>query len=317
MAMPGFAEVKPGTFSLTPVIGGYTFDGSQHLETRPAYGIRGGYAFSGNWGAEAVFDYVGTETTGGKGGVDVFRYGLDALYHFMPGQSLVPFIAAGLGGRTIDGPAGSGDGTHGLFNYGVGLKYFLNDAWAVRGDIRHLIILDRVRNDLEYTVGLSYSFGGVKAPPPAVSYPAPPPPPPPPPLPESASAVERATAPRPGKEVVCIVLKVEFDTDKADIKPKYHTEIARVAEFMKKHPEANGVIEGHTDNVGSADYNLRLSARRASSVRSYLIEKFGIAPARLTTKGYGMARPVASNKTKEGRQKNRRIEARFDCIIAR
>lgn len=124
-----------------------------------------------------------------------------------------------------------------------------------------------------------------------------------------------APPPAPKQEKVCIVLKVEFDTGKADIKSKYHNEIGRVAEFMKKYPEARGTIDGHTDNVGGYGYNMRLSERRAASVRNYLIEKYGIAPARLSSKGYGYTKPVASNKTKEGRQKNRRIEANFDCVV--
>jgi OOP family OmpA-OmpF porin len=121
--------------------------------------------------------------------------------------------------------------------------------------------------------------------------------------------------PPPKQERLCIVLKMEFDNGKADIKPKYHAEIGKVAEFMKKYPEAKGAIEGHTDNVGGHDYNMKLSERRAASVKNYLIEKFGIDPERLSSKGYGYTKPVADNKTREGRQENRRIEANFDCVI--
>jgi len=117
------------------------------------------------------------------------------------------------------------------------------------------------------------------------------------------------------KERICIVLHIEFDTGKAIIKPQYHEEIGKVAEFMKKYPESNGVIEGHTDTVGGYEYNIKLSERRAASVRTYLVDKYGIAPERLSSKGYGYTKPVATNKTKAGRQKNRRIEATFDCVI--
>ncbi len=131
----------------------------------------------------------------------------------------------------------------------------------------------------------------------------------------SAGNVTVTVPPPPKQEKVCIVLKIEFDTGKADIKPKYHAEIGKVAEFMKKYPESNGVIEGHTDNVGGYNYNMKLSERRAASVRNYLIEKYGIAPARLSSKGYGYSKHIATNKTKAGKQKNRRIEATFDCVI--
>jgi outer membrane protein OmpA-like peptidoglycan-associated protein len=128
-------------------------------------------------------------------------------------------------------------------------------------------------------------------------------PPPPPPKPE------------PVPQKLCMTLKIEFDYDKSDIKPKYHHVIEKVAEFLKKHPDATAVIEGHTDNRGSYAYNIKLSERRADSVRNYLIEKFGVAPERLSTKGYGYTKPIASNKTAAGRQKNRRIDAQIDCIV--
>ncbi|HOP41679.1 MAG TPA: OmpA family protein, partial [Geobacteraceae bacterium] len=130
--------------------------------------------------------------------------------------------------------------------------------------------------------------------------PKPVPPPPPP-------------APKPQK--ICMTLKIEFDYDKYDVKAKYHDVIAKVADFMKEHPETTAVIEGHTDNRGSYKYNIKLSERRADSVRNYMVEKFGIEPDRLTTKGYGYTKPIATNKTAEGRQKNRRVDAQIECII--
>ena len=63
--------------------------------------------------------------------------------------------------------------------------------------------------------------------------------------------------------------------------------------------------------------NQKLSQRRAESVKNYLVQNFGIDPARLSAKGYGMTRPIADNKTAEGRQKNRRIEANFDAVVVK
>jgi outer membrane protein OmpA-like peptidoglycan-associated protein len=131
------------------------------------------------------------------------------------------------------------------------------------------------------------------------------------PAPVAAPEPPPAPAPLPGK--ICITLNVQFDYDKSDVKPKYHNVIGKVAEFMNKYPKTTTVIEGHTDNRGSYDYNIKLSERRANSVRNYLIEKFGIEPSRLATKGFGYTKPVATNKTAQGRQKNRRIEAMVDC----
>jgi len=106
-----------------------------------------------------------------------------------------------------------------------------------------------------------------------------------------------------------VTLNVEFDFDKTIIKNKYHDEIGRLAEVMKKYPDLKIVIEGHTDNTGELTYNEKLSQRRADAVKGYLVEKFGIEASRLGTKGYGPIRPIESNATKEGRQKNRRVEA--------
>lgn len=106
-----------------------------------------------------------------------------------------------------------------------------------------------------------------------------------------------------------IRLNVEFDTNKAVVKPKYMGDIKRVADFMKAHPNLNATIEGHTDSVGSAKSNLALSQKRADAVRNVLVKKEKIAPERLKAVGYGESKPIASNDTKEGKQKNRRVEA--------
>ncbi len=124
---------------------------------------------------------------------------------------------------------------------------------------------------------------------------------------------EKVVAPPPPPGKVCITLNIQFDYNKAAVKPKYHNVIGKVAEFMKKYPTTTAVIEGHADNRGTASYNMKLSERRADSVRNYLIEKFGIESSRLSSKGYGFSKPIASNKTAAGRQKNRRIEAIIEC----
>lgn len=122
------------------------------------------------------------------------------------------------------------------------------------------------------------------------------------------------TTPPPVMEELCMVLHIEYDNDKAIIKPAYFGEVKKVADFMKKFPEQKGTIEGHTDSNASDKYNEKLSQRRAESVVKMLVEKYGIDKSRLTAKGYGESKPIADNKTKEGRQKNRRILANFGCV---
>jgi len=112
---------------------------------------------------------------------------------------------------------------------------------------------------------------------------------------------------------VCMTLNVQFDIEKYDVKPQYHDDIGRVADFMKKSPSTTAVIEGHTDDVGSEEFNLNLSQRRADSVMNYLVANFGIDASRLSAKGFGKSDPIADNTTEQGRIKNRRIEAVIDC----
>jgi len=119
----------------------------------------------------------------------------------------------------------------------------------------------------------------------------------------------------PPPERLCISLKVEYATDSAEIQSRYYDEVNKVGEYMKKYPTTTAVIEGHTDNIGGAEHNMKLSLQRAENVVNYLVENFGIERSRLFAKGYGATRRIAYNNTPEGRQKNRRINAVIDCVI--
>ena len=110
-------------------------------------------------------------------------------------------------------------------------------------------------------------------------------------------------------------LNVEFKTNKAEIMPRHTDELDRAGEFLQKYPNARMRIEGHTDNVGAADYNQQLSERRAASVKAYLVEEFNIDPDRLQAKGFGESRPIATNETAAGRQKNRRVIGVFSKAL--
>jgi len=116
-------------------------------------------------------------------------------------------------------------------------------------------------------------------------------------------------------ERLCINLNVEFATDSAVINASYYNEVNKVGEYMKKYPTTTAAIEGHTDNVGGAELNMRLSQKRAENVVNYLVENFGIERSRLSAKGYGSTRRIAYNNTPEGRQANRRITAVIDCVL--
>jgi outer membrane protein OmpA-like peptidoglycan-associated protein len=100
---------------------------------------------------------------------------------------------------------------------------------------------------------------------------------------------------------------VLFDTDSANLKPGAREKLARVTGVLLSHPGLQVSVEGHTDSVGAAGYNQRLSERRADSVRTYLVGQ-GIAPTAVATSGFGESQPVVSNNTSSGRQQNRRVE---------
>jgi outer membrane protein OmpA-like peptidoglycan-associated protein len=119
-------------------------------------------------------------------------------------------------------------------------------------------------------------------------------------------AVDSRGCPEQVAKGTALDLRIHFDFDKAEIKPAYHDELEKIAFFLLTYPETNALIEGHTDSEGTEAYNLKLSQLRAERVKEHLVTRFGIAPARLTTRGFGQGKPVAPNVTPEGREKNRR-----------
>jgi outer membrane protein OmpA-like peptidoglycan-associated protein len=100
---------------------------------------------------------------------------------------------------------------------------------------------------------------------------------------------------------------IYFDFDKSDLKIGSEKMLTEIVKLLLNHPDLKIEIQGHTDSTGTRDYNLKLSERRANTVKSYLA-LYGIDPARLTTRGYGPDEPVSTNDTEEGRALNRRVE---------
>jgi outer membrane protein OmpA-like peptidoglycan-associated protein len=100
---------------------------------------------------------------------------------------------------------------------------------------------------------------------------------------------------------------VEFDIDKYNIKPIYHAELDKVVDLLTKNPNATVTIVGHTDITYTHAYNMQLSKRRAESVKNYFVKK-NIDAKRINTEYYGPDKPIADNKTVDGRARNRRSE---------
>lgn len=128
---------------------------------------------------------------------------------------------------------------------------------------------------------------------PMKEQPAPPPPPPPPPPP----------APRK----IATLKGAHFDFDRYQLKPEGERMLDQAIKQLQDDPKVTVSANGYTDSIGSDAYNLRLSERRAQTVKDYLVRK-GIAASRIKTRGFGKANPVASNATAQGRAENRRVE---------
>lgn len=107
--------------------------------------------------------------------------------------------------------------------------------------------------------------------------------------------------------LVIEVTDVLFEFDKWVIKEPFLPELNKWVDYFQNNPQVTADIYGHTDSTGPNKYNQKLSERRAQAVINYLVGN-GIAPDRLTARGFGESQPAASNKTKAGRQKNRRVE---------
>ncbi len=104
------------------------------------------------------------------------------------------------------------------------------------------------------------------------------------------------------------IYSIYFDINKADIKPESEEAIEGIAEFLRKNEEINLYVIGHTDNTGTLDFNMELSQRRAEAVVDALVSEYNIDKMRLQPVGIGPLSPISTNRTDEGRSKNRRVE---------
>ena len=145
------------------------------------------------------------------------------------------------------------------------------------------------------------------APAPAPVVAPPPPPPPPPPAPVVAPPAPKPVPPPPAATKVTYAADAFFDFDKAVLKPEGKAKLDDLVGKVKGISLEVIIAVGHTDSVGGDPYNQKLSVKRSEAVKAYLVSK-GIEKNRVYTEGKGEKQPVADNKTKEGRAKNRRVE---------
>jgi OmpA-OmpF porin, OOP family len=124
-------------------------------------------------------------------------------------------------------------------------------------------------------------------------------------------AVGRDGCPQPAAEKAMLKLSIEFASGQSAVPGTADPELDRAAAFIAAHPAANIVVEGHTDAVGSAAGNQKLSLLRAASVRQALVQRYHVPTDRISAAGFGESRPIADNSTPEGRLLNRRVVVRI------
>ena len=271
---------------------------------------------------------------------------LSLQYHFRPEARFRPYVGAGLNYTLFSNEEPAGlklDDSFGLAAQ-AGFDYGINDNWFVNYAIRWIDIDadatlggDKLGTiEIEpwvYSLNLGYRFGrptpvvaaaAVEAEPPPPPAPAPPPPPPPPPPADTdgdgvPDTLDRCPATPAGVRVDSYgcscdyTLALTFEFGSAELAAADKAALDELIAVLRNLPQVKGVIEGHTDSVGPADYNQQLSERRANAVMDYL-DNAGIADARFSAVGYGESRPIASNDTDEGRAANRRVMLRrTDC----
>ena len=112
-------------------------------------------------------------------------------------------------------------------------------------------------------------------------------------------------------ERTIILDDVLFDFDKSNIKPEGAAILDRLVAFMNENKDKSVNLAGHTDNIGTEAYNQRLSERRANSAKDYLVKR-GVDASRVSAQGFGESKPIADNKTAQGRAKNRRVEIKVN-----
>ena len=331
-------EMK-GAYYFGPYVGYKIFDDDDsELENEIEAGLKLGYFITEHWAAELSAGYTDAEYENKNGSEDVFTPGLHAVYHFRPSidKALLPFLQAGVEARVAD------ETDTGLA-VGGGLKYLFTKNFA--GDVSYKnIYFGGGEHDQLIAFSVAYFFGVKEKAPAKAAEPAPAPAPvaaapaeEPAPAPaaveeKSKETMAVAAAPVdsdgdgvyvdqdlcPGtpkgyavNEIGCfksMKLLVNFATNSDVIDADGMAKIQEFADFMKATPVLMVEIQGHTDSKGSDVYNQKLSEKKAKAVAAALV-KLGVESERITSKGYGETKPVASNETVEGRAENRRIEA--------
>lgn len=281
-------------FEITPQIGGSWHVDNQRMadDIDLSYGLKAGARVAPDVLLELGYDWIThAEQSIPNAKTSFNRYYMNLVKEFEVWQSVSPYILGGVGYEDVSNNSQSLDSAP-FGQYGVGLRWEAFEYLHFKTELRHLMSFDG-RSDVVAMLGFSIPFGTYGAQQVAVA--------------EEAKEVVVEETQEPALSHIH-TFNVEFPSDSAVVDPAYYPEIQDFAKYMEQNPEKTAVINGHTDSTGSAAYNQKLSEKRAVSVKNEIVKQ-GISSERLEAKGYGEEKPIASNKTREGRQKNRRVEA--------
>lgn len=185
------------------------------------------------------------------------------------------------------------------YKFGFGYQYQMSERFALRLQAERYRMDDAVGNqgDIDlFSLNLIYRFGSSQN------------------STMSATRGQQSPAqPVVPTEQYCTALEIEFEIASDNIERVNREHMLVLATFLNKYPETKAIIEGHSDNVGKDEENLRLSEKRAQNAVNYLVNEHDIDRNRLSAVGYGETRPLADNSTDAGKQANRRIQAVIGC----
>lgn len=281
-----------------------------------------GKNFQDQWAAELGASNGSYDRKYGLGGhEELSAYSVDFIRKFFPDSIVRPYVIFG-GGMLTDTFSYMPKNNTWMAEAGLGLLTGLGDqtgpvrvqlrteAKYRREFIQDTAYIPNNPGDVVFDVGLQLSFGNPTPRPPVAAAPPPPPPPveaaPPPPAPCHAPAGFQVDANCRIIEQSVIVRAVDFEFNSTQLTAPAQQTLDEVATALIAQPELTVEIQGYTDSIGTAAYNLNLSQRRADAVKAYLVSK-GLNTSALTAKGYGKANPIAGNDTAEGRAQNRRV----------
>jgi len=332
MLMATAAVAAHAEVTVSPMVGFHVFDNDTLVDNSDVRddvegSVALGYRVVPNVGLELRYGQSNPLSRGAGGDIRYEAATLDTYYRFNTANKLQPYVLIG-GGLARGTQAGYVE--HTIANAAVGAFYQVTDNLALRGELREVEDLQASAHDGIASLGVLFSFGGKKAaaaaaPAAVVAAVAAKPAPVVVPADDDKDGVVNSADKCPGTAAGVVVdasgcpkvvvekvskeLRVQFDTNKAVVKPEYNAEIEGVAKLLKEYSSAKVEVQGHTDSRGVEARNNKLSQERADAVANILVKNYGIAADRVSSKGYGSSQPIADNKTAEGQAKNRRVVA--------